>query len=323
MLKVQRLVSLILAVLFLTLLPAGSCQVTPVVPTPAPAQGGVAQGGSTYWTEAGGESSAGGDVATGGMTTTTTQTDTKIVWPACNTKANKAAPADIEQFRRSLMPARPKALTKHTKASYLQVDGLPDRFWTPLGPALDQGGLGACTGNAMVLSRVSKPWTWSGTLDPVELEKLAVSIYADATKRDPFPGTYPPDDTGSDGNSVMSVAKERGLISGWTSVYTFAGLQRQLQKGPCILGSNWYTSMFYPNSCGQLDIWGNVEGGHETTIRGIRYDTKQVLLETSWGNKFGVSVNGRGGLFWLTFGSVERLLNEGADIECPYISGGT
>ena len=95
MLNVQRLVSLILAVLFLTLLPAGSCQVTPVVPTPVPAQGGVAQGGSTYWTEAGGESSAGGDVATGGMTTTTTQTDTKIVWPACNTKANKAAPADI------------------------------------------------------------------------------------------------------------------------------------------------------------------------------------------------------------------------------------
>jgi hypothetical protein len=241
-----------------------------------------------------------------------------IVWPECSKAARKLAPGEVERYRRTLMPRRAQVVA-HPRASY-QLLSLPSQLWAPLAPTIDQLDLGACTGNAGTQARVSQPWTWSGSLDPIALEALAVDIYSAATHIDPFDGYYPPDDTGSNGTAVMTVMRSRGLISGWVSVFTFDGLQRQLQKGPCIMGSNWYSSMFSPNNCGQIDVSGTIEGGHETAIKGIDYATKRVLFLNSWGDGWGARRLGQGGYFWLTFGSVQRLLNEGAEFECPIVS---
>lgn len=318
----DRFVWLLAAVLALLSVGANGCgpQPTPVPPTTlggAPAAGGAPSfGGSDSGGSSSATDSAGGSGATGGTSTATVA----IEWPECASKAKRVERTDVEKYRRTLMPARGKQIHRRARASY-SVLSLPSVIWPSLTYALDQGDLGSCTGNAAVQIRVSRPWAWVGSLDPLELEKLAVSVYSDATRIDPFDGYYPPDDTGSDGNSVMSVMRKRGLITSWDSVITFEGLQRALQNGPCAMGSNWYSSMFTPDRCGQLELSGVVEGGHETGAVAIDYSTKRVLFRNSWSNDWGAKIRstGFGGYFWLKFGDVQRLINEGADFVCPTV----
>ena len=292
-------------------------QPAPVPPSPPAEVGGYPWAGGAPST---GGVESGGSVATGGAYVAGSPSTVAIEWPECASKAQKAKPADIERYRRALMPKREKVIHRRARASYTVLD-LPNAFWLPLAPTLDQLDLGSCTGNAAVQVRVSKPWTWVGSFDPLELEKLAVSVYSDATKLDPFEGSYPPDDTGSDGDSVMTVMQRRGLISGWSHVVTLEGLQRALQSGPCVMGSSWYTGMFSPDRCGQIALTGAAEGGHEYTIKGIDFATKRVLGLNSWGNDWGAKLKGgQGGFFWLKFGDVQRLMNEGAEIECPQVA---
>src|SRR4051794_12626253 len=80
-------------------------------------------------------------------------------------------------------------------------------------PILDQGQIGSCTGHAGTNALASAAfWTAGqsaiGTSDP---HLYAVELYSDATKVDPWPGQYTPDDTGSDGLSIAKVLLARGL----------------------------------------------------------------------------------------------------------------
>lgn len=306
---------------------AAKCNPSPVVPVTAvggsPAVGGATQGGST----SGGSSvDLGGSLATGGATaqggsTFQPATVAAITWPTCPKAARKLSPGDVERFRRALGRRHDGPITKRPLASYRALD-LPSVFWKPSGPALDQLDLGSCTGNFGVNVRMSALWRqpdlWPA--DALGLEAIAVDIYGAATRIDPFLGSWPPDDTGSNAASVLTIMRNRGLVSGWVTVQSFDGFQRQLQKGPCGFGSNWYSSMYTVQPGGNLDVAGTVDGGHQVTARAIDYATKRVLFETSWGNAFGCNDNGRGGYYWLTFGSVQRLISEGADMDCPYLT---
>ncbi len=71
-------------------------------------------------------------------------------------------------------------------------------------PVFDQGSLGSCTGNAAVGCLATGPFFDTvGPEDDARLRGLdqvaAVEVYEAATTVDPFPGQYPPTDTGSDG----------------------------------------------------------------------------------------------------------------------------
>lgn len=266
----------------------------------------------------GGQSNGGAAVAgAGGMSATSAAV--AFHWPECAPKTAKVKARDVERYRRLLMPPKPKALHRRSRASYVIVDVENQKLtWDPLGPTLNQID-GSCTGNSGVHSIVSLPWTWSGTLDPLDLEQLALGIYSAATRIDPYPGTYPPDDTGSDGESVMRVMQARGLVTSFVGGFTFEGLQRSLQAGPCIVGTNWYTGMFSPDRCGQLELSGVVEGAHEWKVDGIDYERKLVRGLNSWGDEFGARVGSQGGFFVLKFGDIQRLLNEGGDFHCPYV----
>jgi len=313
----------ILAVLC-TCLMAPSCSADPFRP-PEPPPSPPAQGGTQ---EAGGASATGGlPVAVSGSSSiagaagASSSTSQAFDWPVCNKQApRKLSPETLERYRRSLMPARAEPMHARPKASYRVLD-LPDALWAPYAHSLNQR-VGSCTGNAAIGWRVGQPWVWRGTLDPILLENYAESVYSDATRIDPFPGSWPPDDTGSDGESVMTVMTRRGLVGSWQTVYTFEGVQRALQSGPCIIGSNWHTSMFSPNACGQVDVSGAVEGGHEYVWRGVQYSTKRGLFTNSWDDDYGTKDSqGRGGYFWMTFGNIQKLLNEGADMQCGQAIG--
>lgn len=297
------------------------CEPEPVSPGPDGGTGGaVAVGGAAPVADGGldvgGATGSGGHVATGGAATGGGSA-VVIEWPDCADQARKANKAELDKYRKLLGPKYP--MKAHPRASYMIVDNLPDVFWLPLAPTLSQR-RGSCTANGALQARISQPWTWTGTLDAELLQDLADSIYSGATKRDPFPGAWPPIDTGSNGASALAEMKDRGLVSGWVSVTSFDELQRRLVNGPCILGANWYTGEFTPDRCGAVSLTGVPEGGHEFALKGIRHATKQILGINSWGDEYGAKLRGQGGFFWLKFGDVQRLLNEGGEIECLQVA---
>jgi len=289
------------------------------------ATGGKASTGGAKAT--GGRSAAGGTapIATGGSApggASATGGTTAIDWPDCAPASQKLEKQDINELRKNLQPYHQGQMHSRAKASYVVLD-LPDCGWFPLCPTLDQLNLGSCTGNAATQCRCSDvfgvPVAWVGW-DALRLETEAIDTYGKATKIDPYDGTYPPDDTGSNGESVMQVLKTKGLVSGWTTPITFEGLQRALQTGPGIMGSPWHTAMFTPDRCGQIGITGVIEGGHEFVVRAVQYSTKRFLFQNSWGNSWGAKRKGQGGFFWMTFGSVQTLMSEGADFKFPSVS---
>lgn len=182
-------------------------------------------------------------------------------------------------------------------------------------PTLDQGQLGSCTGNAAVgCLGTGAFWTLDeikGVLSPTDAvvdEIYSVGVYSDATALDPFAGTYPPTDTGSDGLSVAKVLKQRGLISGYLHALSFEAVLTALAKQPVIVGTVWRSNMFNPEPDGRIRISGSDEGGHEYVLDELDMENRRVWMQNSWTDAWGV--DGRG---YFTFGDFEALLEDDGD----------
>lgn len=177
------------------------------------------------------------------------------------------------------------------------------------GPVLDQGQLGSCTGNAMAQALNMTPLHTprSGWLKEAD----AIRLYARATELDPSPGTYPPEDTGSDGLSVCKAAQEQGLITGYQWAFGFDHVLDALQNGPVLVGTAWHESMFTPDKSGYVRAEGNEAGGHEYVLMGD--DTKDRLtFLNSWGKGWG-----KGGRFFMDYATFAQLLAAQGDAAVP------
>lgn len=188
---------------------------------------------------------------------------------------------------------------------------------------LDQGALGSCVPNTgverLAFTDAVRPGltgvTYGGQQRHLD-EPLAVDWYHEVTAIDPFPGTYPPDDSGSDGTSLGKLLKSYGLIDSYT--HALGGLPdvlAALMSGPVPVGVNWYDSMFNPSPSGELIITKNaqVAGGHEFNLDGeLDVDARRVWMTNHWYNQDGSpwGVNGRA---WLSFDTLTRLLGEDGD----------
>jgi hypothetical protein len=139
-------------------------------------------------------------------------------------------------------------------------------------------------------------------------ESFAVGVYSDATKVDSYDGSYPPDDTGSDGLSVAKVMQTRGLISGYLHATSLAAMQAALQDTPVIVGTNWTEGMFNPDSNGQVHPSGDVAGGHEYEVIGLDVDKKLFHCVNSWGESWGIK-----GHFFISFSDMDNLLHSDGD----------
>jgi hypothetical protein len=296
--------------LFVSLLFIGwSCGPKPQPVPPIP----VASGGSV---SIGGSPATGGIVAAAGMPSPWTEAGSPPIagdWPTCDPPTKKARPVVRHKLGRHR-----GAITKRTRAGYTVLP-LPDAAWPPLLDSLNQRDVGACTGFATLQCRLTTRWLWPGTSDLEALDLIALGIYSGATKRDSFAGSWPPNDTGSTGEFALDEAVAQGYFSGYVAVTSFEELQSALQHQPCITGTDWPEGFFAPDRCGAVKRTGAIAGGHEWVIEGIRYETKQILGRTSWGD-FGAKWNEKSGFFWVTFGDFNALFDAGGDIHCPRTS---
>jgi hypothetical protein len=185
---------------------------------------------------------------------------------------------------------------------------LSSHRWQRYAPVLDQGNLGSCTGNAAVGLLATGP-NWTIGVPHDLNEDVAVSVYSQATKEDPYSGEYPPTDTGSDGLTVAKVCKERGWINGYTHAFSLNDALDALQTGALITGTNWLNDMFNPKSTGELVVSGNVAGGHEYIIDEIDVNKEIVWMQNSWGEGWGIK-----GRAWMHWGDWSRLLDDDGDV---------
>ncbi len=189
------------------------------------------------------------------------------------------------------------------------------KLWERILAILNQGNVGSCTGNAeegalgtapLYAALQPKDQTALGELGALQLYSAAETIDGD--------GPYPPNDNGSSGTSVCQAALNAGLISGYLHATTVAAMEAALQKGPVIIGINWYDSFDSPASDGTIAIsaGAQVRGGHEVLVRGVDPGAQLLHADNSWGTGWGLH-----GSMQLSYTTMDRLLGEQGDCTIP------
>lgn len=180
---------------------------------------------------------------------------------------------------------------------------------------MDQGNLGSCVPHAGTAMLASDPF-WD-TLDKelqqqlrnvANAEGFAVQAYREVTALDPYPGTWEPDDTGSDGLSLWKLWRQRGYVGGSEHVMSIDDAHVLIQKGPYPIGISWLADMDSPGTDGVVKVGGRSRGGHEILL--YRYDLGCDLwwCRNSWGTGWG-----KGGDFAFDTPGYQRLMDLQAD----------
>ncbi len=192
-------------------------------------------------------------------------------------------------------------------------------------PVFDQGATGSCTGMAAWGCMATGPFF--ATVEPYEVdrwpwdERGATAVYSQATAIDPFPGSWPPDDTGSDGLSVAKVLQSAGVISGYRHAFSLDDALAALMYVPLIVGTTWHSGMYEPDADGVAHPTGPALGGHEFVMDeyvevGARFGPRSTVAQVpmagftnSWGPYWGAA-----GRFFMPRAEFGELLADGGDV---------
>lgn len=168
----------------------------------------------------------------------------------------------------------------------------------------DQGTEGACVGFSLAHELVARP--------SVNLvgEYVATEIYKEAQKIDEWAGEA------YSGTSVLAgtkVATQRGYFTEYRWAFGEDDLALAVgYRGPAVLGVNWYTGMFQPDSAGYIHPTGQVEGGHAILCAAYSVPRNAYRLDNSWGQGWG-----QGGNCWIHRDDMAQLLSEQGEAMIP------
>lgn len=179
-------------------------------------------------------------------------------------------------------------------------------------PVLDQGQTGSCTGNATV-GCVNTLRAVAGRTDFLD-EAAAVAVYSLATRLDGLPGEYPPEDTGSDGNSAAKAARTKGYLTSWRHAFGIQQLLIALQSGPVSVGTVWLDGMNEPGAGAVIRAAGSEEGGHQYKVDAFDPVTDRLAICNSWGAGWG-----DGGRAWIDVEDMDALLRAQGDVTVPVL----
>jgi len=201
--------------------------------------------------------------------------------------------------------------------------------WGRAVAAYDQGSLGSCTAHAICGAVSTLPFRHA-----LASEANIKRVYSQITREDRYQGSWPPDDTGSDGLTAAKVAQERGWIGSYRHAFTLDAAVKALQLGPFITGTDWKEGMFDTKPSGEVMPSGRVDGGHEYEGIGVDVERQRVIFAQSWG-RWGVPLseilsgwNGafhglhlgpdpRQGYFWMSYDAFGELLFDQGDVTVP------
>jgi len=180
-----------------------------------------------------------------------------------------------------------------------------NRMWAlPTLFPLDQGEEGACVGfgwaaelgSLPVQYRVSNPY--------------AFELYEAARREDRRMGN-----DWSEGASVLAgakVCKRAGMVGSYSWAFNVDQIIDAIsQRGPVVLGVNWYESMYETDEDFKVVIDGELVGGHCITAFGYQktYRGEECIAWiNSWGPAYGTY-----GVGYLPVSGLERLMSEGGE----------
>jgi hypothetical protein len=224
-------------------------------------------------------------------------------------------------------PNAPYRLGRHLEldgrsAPYFIENELRGALRLPVKPAehlpgisiLDQLQTKSCTGNGGTyalssaygssLAAIRLDGLGLSSYDAVANEKFALALYHEATVKDGFPGTYPPEDTGSSGLGVCRALKAAKLVKGYNFATSVHGVGVLFQRGGLMVGTPWYEAWFEPDAQGFIDsdphwLSSGVAGGHEIYWASLEsWDDRQpeksvVAFANSWSSSWGDGGYGR------------------------------
>lgn len=180
-----------------------------------------------------------------------------------------------------------------------QRSSVPSKIWD-LNVVLDQGQTPMCVGYSTAGWIVAAPVV-NPLPDPV-------AVYHDAQLVDGSPLPH----EGSTVRAAMKVLQSKGVVSQYNWAFDLTTvINYVLEKGPMVVGTNWYRSMFSVDTNYNIGISGKIAGGHAYIFIGADQNHKNkrgigaFLIQSSWGKLWGN--NGRA---WLSFANVDRLLRE-------------
>jgi hypothetical protein len=177
-------------------------------------------------------------------------------------------------------------------------------------PVYDQGEIGDCVPHAGKGALSTRPFRHRFTS-----EAGIIATYSELTRLDDVPGSYPPDDTGSDGLSFGKLAVTHRWCTSYRHAFGIDDHLTGLQTLPAIVGTDWLDGMDRPDPDGRVHPTGDVRGGHEYECseyaqRGTtRNDTEDRLwFWQSWGPRWGLA-----GRFYITVADFAALLERQGD----------
>jgi hypothetical protein len=191
--------------------------------------------------------------------------------------------------------------------------------WAMDNPVLDQGDEGACVGHGFAHELAARP-----AVVPVN-SAMAFEIYEEAQKIDEWEGgSYPGAEPFYEGTSVLAGAKVVTRMGHYSRYEWSFGLDDLIiavgYRGPTVIGVNWYTGMFRPDSNGYIAPTGQIAGGHCVTILGVSLIRQEFLIVNSWGPSWSELLwQGKllRGYCRITFTNMERLLQENGEAVTP------
>lgn len=162
---------------------------------------------------------------------------------------------------------------------------------------------GECTGcaNAMMLNS-------ENNRQPGEILDMnyAHRVYSQATRLDPWPGSWTPNDTGSSGLAAAKAAQRMGY--GGRYRHLFRGADQVVQTimaGRVVSVGSWWTSgMSRPNAQRVIEPTGRRIGGHQYVAWAYDKPRDLVLIRCWWGGYRDV---------WIKRTHLNDLLMDGGD----------
>lgn len=158
------------------------------------------------------------------------------------------------------------------------VDGV--RMWRP-GAIVDQGSTSSCVGCG---------WGSFFNADPLRSKydfQYMYNFYIACQKVDGLSELVEPRRQGSTIQGGAMIAQERGLIQ--DALFTNDPeelISYVYNRGPMVIGTNWYEGMESPDANGFVKPTGRNIGGHCTCVIGINGVLKEVVIQNSWGEDY-------------------------------------